>query len=1041
MTDRARRAVAGASVLALAATGGLWLARVPIATHFIDRELAARGVPAHYRITDLGLGKQRLTDVVIGDPARPDLVADWVETDIGLTLAGPALAAVRAGRVRARGRLVGGKLTLGAIDRLIPQSTGGGPVTLPAINLALADGRLRLDTPYGVAALRLEGQGRVDNGFRGWLGVTSAKLGTGECAVADLRALVAIGSRGKDRTGRPALTFNGPVRIGRLACAGAQVAAIDSATRGRMLLGDVAGSQAEAQLTTGRVDHAATGAAALHGALALTVQHGGAVSLVTRMTGDAVRGGRIGAAHVATDGVARFGGAGGQAGFDGKLRVTDADLRTMVPAVAPVGGPVAPLADRLSKAVEAAARRVSGEVDLLAMRTAGAPRVQVRSLRLSSASGARAALTGAMPLDWRGGDRLLLDARLALAGGGLPSIEARMTRRPADGAIQGVATIAPYSTGDATLALEPVRFDGRGSELHAITRAVVSGPLPDGRVERLSVPLDLRRSGRRWSVNRDCAPVSFQRLAASGLRLDPARLTLCPVGAAMLNLDGGRLGGGVRLGAVRLSGALGGTPLRLASAGGVVRVGARDVTLTGVSALLGPADKLTRIDAAQLSGAVTRDGIGGAFAGAGGQIANVPLVMNAAAGEWRMAGDALTLSGALKVADAAPTPRFQPLDAREVRLALANGTIDAAGTLFEPTHDVKVADVTIAHRLASGAGEALLGVPGITFAAGFQPELLTRITFGVIADVRGTISGDGRIAWNADGVTSTGSFSTAGTDLAAAFGPVEGIAGTIRFTDLLALESAPAQVATVKSINPGVPVTDGRIVYRTLANTRVQVDEGRWPFAGGTLTLEPTLLDFSADQSRRMTFRVERMDAGKFLQQFDFKNLNATGTFDGAMPMVFDASGGRIEDGRLTAREGGGGIAYAGELTEKDLGFWSNLAFQSLRSLTYRSLAVEMSGPLAGEMVTGVRFTGIRQGAEAKTNFLLRRLTRLPIVFNITIRAPFRGLIDSAASFYDPRRLVQRNLQQLLEEQNRRAVAPAGVQPPASPVVPPSKQD
>ncbi|MEH3046696.1 hypothetical protein, partial [Sphingomonas adhaesiva] len=66
-----------------------------------------------------------------------------------------------------------------------------------------------------------------------------------------------------------------------------------------------------------------------------------------------------------------------------------------------------------------------------------------------------------------------------------------------------------------------------------------------------------------------------------------------------------------------------------------------------------------------------------------------------------------------------------------------------------------------------------------------------------------------------------------------------------------------------------------------------------------------------------------------------------------------------------------------------------------------------------------MRFAGISQGKGAKSNFLLRRLTRLPIVFNITIRAPFRGLIDSAASFYDPQRLVARNLQSLIEEQNR----------------------
>ena len=57
-------------------------------------------------------------------------------------------------------------------------------------------------------------------------------------------------------------------------------------------------------------------------------------------------------------------------------------------------------------------------------------------------------------------------------------------------------------------------------------------------------------------------------------------------------------------------------------------------------------------------------------------------------------------------------------------------------------------------------------------------------------------------------------------------------------------------------------------------------------------------------------------------------------------------------------------------------------------------------------------------------------------MFNITIRAPFRGLIDSAASFYDPQRLVARNLQPLIDEQNRKTQQQGGVQPPASENVP-----
>ncbi len=298
------------------------------------------------------------------------------------------------------------------------------------------------------------------------------------------------------------------------------------------------------------------------------------------------------------------------------------------------------------------------------------------------------------------------------------------------------------------------------------------------------------------------------------------------------------------------------------------------------------------------------------------------------------------------------------------------------------------------------------------------------------------LSGEGDIRWGAAGVTSAGTFRTAGTDLAAAFGPVTGLKGEIRFTDLLALESAPGQVATVASINPGVPVNDGRITYQTLAGTRIRIEGARWPFAGGELTLDPSLLDFSAPEIHRLTFRVKGAEAAQFLQQFDFKNLDATGTFDGVLPIAFDQSGGRIEGGHLVVRDGGGSIAYVGELTEKDLGTWGNIAFQALKSLRYKSLDIVMNGPLAGEMVTEVRFAGVSQGEGAKSNFLVRRLQKLPFVFNVRIKAPFRGLLDSVASFYDPSRLIERNLPTLLEEQQKRGKPPAPVQPTASEKMP-----
>ncbi|MEH3099019.1 YdbH domain-containing protein [Sphingomonas adhaesiva] len=1015
------------SVLALAAAGGVWLSRVPIATRVIDRELARRGVPARYHITDLGLGRQRLTDVVIGDPDAPDLVADWIETATEIGLAGPRVVAIRAGHVRARARWRDGTLSLGAIDRLIPTATGGGPFELPAIDVDVADARVRVDGDGGVVGLRLSGRGRLDDGFSGDVAAVAERYAVGGCTIRAARVALDVIVR------RGAPTVAGPLAAQEATCEqGVRVVA--PAARVRVALNPA--------LNDWRGEVRALQAQSLAAAGARLTGLGGDVSFAGTASGTSGTGHLSSGAIVIPQARARGGLANGRFGIDRNGLALDGIVSAQGVALNPAGrrrmagfataGEGTPLAPLIRRAVGAASL-AAGDFSVEAQVQRSSAGIAVPRVSVGATNGARLAMAGA-PIRW---GEVTFGGQWQLGGGGLPGIEADL-RQDRSGAIGGTARVAPYAADGARLDLTPIRFDSRG----LATGATLSGPLGDGRVERLTVPVAVRWRGGQVSINPDCTPVRFDALSVSGLRLGPAQFRLCPLGRALVVVANGRVVGGARLDATAVAGAIGGTPLRVASAGGTVRLATRDFALDDVRATIGAPGRETRIDATQLAGRLTPAGVVGTFRGAAGQIANVPLVMSEGAGDWALGARGLTLSGGLRVADAAAPPRFQPMAARDVTLALRDGEIAATGQLLEPTTVTRVADVAITHRLRSGAGHARLAVPGITFGDKLQPELLTRLTFGVIADVRGTVSGQGDIRWDSQGVTSTGTFTTAKTDLAAAFGPVTGIAGTIRFTDLLALESAPGQVATIASINPGVPVTDGRIVYQTLPNTRVKVESGIWPFAGGTLSLDPTLLDFGAADARRLTFHVTGMDAGKFLQQFDFENLNATGTFDGVLPMIFDANGGRIEGGRLSARPGGGGIAYLGELTEKDLGVWGNLAFQSLRSLTYRNLDIEMDGPLAGEMVTGVRFAGISQGKGARSNFLLRRLTRLPIVFNITIRAPFRGLIDSAASFYDPQRLVARNLQSLIDEQNRQTAAePRDVQPRASDTVPPAKRD
>ena len=182
-------------------------------------------------------------------------------------------------------------------------------------------------------------------------------------------------------------------------------------------------------------------------------------------------------------------------------------------------------------------------------------------------------------------------------------------------------------------------------------------------------------------------------------------------------------------------------------------------------------------------------------------------------------------------------------------------------------------------------------VPGA--AGGLQPKMLTQQLQGVVTNAVGTVRGKGRVDWTADTITSSGTFGTDGFDFAAAFGPVRGLKGDFVFTDLIGMVTAPHQRLSVASINPGIEVTSGVIDLELLAGQVLRLNGAVWPFLGGTLHLAPTDLRLTQPEARRFTLDIEGLDAAKFLERMEMANLSATGTFDGHLPLEFDANGGQ----------------------------------------------------------------------------------------------------------------------------------------------------
>jgi len=317
-----------------------------------------------------------------------------------------------------------------------------------------------------------------------------------------------------------------------------------------------------------------------------------------------------------------------------------------------------------------------------------------------------------------------------------------------------------------------------------------------------------------------------------------------------------------------------------------------------------------------------------------------------------------------------------------------------------------VTDVSIEHRLSTGAGHATLDVPGLAFGPSFQPEQLTRLTEGVVALVNGTVRGQGRIDWAAGGkVTSTGDFSTLNMDLAAPFGPVTGLSTAVHFTDLLRMETAPHQVATIASINPGIIVNNGVIHYQILPNNLVRIERGEWPFMGGRLILHETVLNFGSPSAKRLTFELQGFQAKQFVDSLGFSGIELSGTFDGVLPMIFDENGGRIVGGRLDSRPPGGELKYTGT---KPAGLAPGVAFDLLQDIRFRSMIIRLNGDLAGEFATKMTIDGVSLGpAHGFVAGLVHKVfSQLPLRLNININGPFRALIQMAKAFKDPTQVI-----------------------------------
>ncbi len=985
-----------------------WFSRDRIAENLISGQIDKLGLPATYEVESIGTDEQVLRRVVIGDPARPDLTIDRVRVRLLPRWGLPALGRITLEKARLYGSYRGGRLSFGSLDKAL--FTGSKePFRLPDLDIALVDARALIESDYGPVGLKLEGTGALRDGFSGVFAAIAPQAAKGNCTAQ--RASI----YGKLAVTAEKLHFTGPLRLASLACSPAGLRLANVALQLETTLDPgLDGAEGKLGLTSGALGNGDNRADAASGTGRFTWRK-------QALTADY----QFGVANIAAPQAALA-----SLTANGTLRAQDSFAR--IELVGDVNGAGLRPGSALDSALASAAQSASDTfaAPLLAQlrsalasegrgsrftasfihrqtknvgQTGYAANLVVPQANLTGSSGQALLALSRFQLSAGGSVAPLLSGNFVTGGPGMPGISGRM-ERGAGGSVTMRLAMQEYVAGASRLEIpQLVLVQASNGGLGFAGSARLSGPLPGGAARNLALPVDGTWSpARGLAMWHKCVAVSFDSLAVANLTLRKRGINLCPQpGQPILASDarGTRLAAGASR--LDLAGMLGDTPIHITGgAAGLAWPGT--MAMRNVDVALGdPADP-SHFRVSQLAARLGKD-VAGRFSGGNVSLAEVPLDVLDAAGSWRFAGGRLSLGDvAFRLQDRQKDARFQPLVSQGASLVLANNRITAQASMDEPQSQREIVQADIAHDLGSGVGCANLTMNELQFDEMLQPDAISHMLLGVVANAEGKVRGTGRIDWNPQTTSSTGRFTTDSLDFAAAFGPAKGVSGTVEFTDLLGLVTAPDQVLKVAEINPGIEVNDGELHFELRPDNELAVLGASWPFLSGTLTLEPTRMKLGIAETRRFTMRIAGLDAAHFVERMNLGNISATGIFDGVIPLVFDENGGRLEHGQLISRPPGGNVSYVGALSYKDLSTMANFAFDALKSLDYRRMQIDLSGPLEGEIVTRVSFDGIAQGAGAKRNFLTRRIARLPIKFNVNLKAPFFKLVGSLRSLYDP---------------------------------------
>ncbi|MDP3379663.1 MAG: YdbH domain-containing protein [Brevundimonas sp.] len=320
-----------------------------------------------------------------------------------------------------------------------------------------------------------------------------------------------------------------------------------------------------------------------------------------------------------------------------------------------------------------------------------------------------------------------------------------------------------------------------------------------------------------------------------------------------------------------------------------------------------------------------------------------------------------------RIEDATQPIRFNSLNGRGV--ARMRGT-SWTGDFVLSRNGMEVAQLDLAHDGLTGVGGVDISTGDLTFAErGLQPSTLTPLAADLVGEpVTGEARFDGRIGWTAVDGASTGRLALRDLTFSSPAGQIMGLEGTVDFTSLAPLTTAPDQSLTARSLEVAGGVTELGVTF-TLDKAALSVSGAELAVGAGRVSIEPFDIPLDPAVAWNGTVLLERVQLGDLVAGAGFGDkVQLDAVVSGRIPFVrspdgqIRISGGSLEavqPGRLSIqREALAGLEAGGGGEEIPPGVVEDLAYQAMEYMAFDTLTARVDSLDGGRLGVLFRIRG-----------------------------------------------------------------------------------